>query len=124
MISTYKQTISSPNGLVYARPRGVLPLRPSPLIALIELELRGKKKRACQPLRNAAIGTRIKGLRSIGDLRGQVNDPKSGFGFELTTSSKVAAEPTMTSSSGTVVIFSIRPRRMICFLFRKGRREV
>ena len=46
---------------------------------LINPELRRKKM--CRLLRNAANDNQIEGLRSTGDLRGQVNDPKIEFGL-------------------------------------------
>ena len=65
---------------------------PSPFRPLIDL--RGNKKEHVGRYQTQRLVlTIIEGLRSTGGLRGQVNDPKVGFGFWLVTPLKVAVEP-------------------------------
>ena len=65
------------------------------------------KKRACRPLRDAVISTQIYGLMSTGDPRGQINDPKVGFGFLVVAVPKFRSHQILSSS---------RVEQYICFL--------
>ena len=70
-------------------------------------------------LQDTVIGTQIKGLRSISDISGQVNDPKVGVWFWAHNSAKSDCKIKFKHNR----IPHIKSRRIIYFLFGKGQSQ-